>query len=812
MRKPVKIVLIAVATLLLLLVAGIVVIAAFFDPNDYKPDLVRMVQEKTQRKLAIPGTIRLSFFPKLGADLGRVTLSERQGTTEFAAVDRATLSLALLPLLSRQFVVDQIRVDGLQAKVTRFKDGSTSIDDLLPKAEETSTTPAQPEERSAVRLDIDGIRLSNARIAIDDRQKARTMELGNADLTTGKIAEGASGKLQFSADISAKNPDINGKLSIRAGYTPRWSQQHYTVTSMDTTFKGRLADFSDLSLALSGNAELWLATGRFALDRLRLSATGKRAGEAIDAQVDIPQLAITDAQIKAAKLTGNARLNAGTRTTTAQIELPSFEGTPQAFRIPAFVIDSTVKDDKLDARARLTGPLTGDIDKLLFASPGLTVNLSGKQESTAISGNISAPLSANFKTQIVSISKLVADLNLPNPGGGALQLKANGDATLDLGKKSATATLAGNLDQSRFDLRLGMSEFSPAAYTFQVGIDQIDVDRYRSKPATAKPTGAASPVPTSAPPAPAEQPLDLSALTKLRASGNLRIGALKVANIRSTNVRVDLRAGAGKLDINPINANLYGGSVAGSLSVVSASPNRFALQQTLSGVQVGPLLKDAIDKNPIEGRGNVHLDVTSRGKLVSQLKKQLAGTARLELRDGAIRGVNIAQTIRSAKAKIGELRGGESAQGGTASTDEKTDFSELSGSFRIANGIAHNEDLTIKSPLVRVSGSGDINIGEDRLDYVARTTVVSTLQGQGGPELQALKGLTVPVRLSGPFSAIGWRVDFAGMASELAKQKLEEKIGGSKDDIKARAQQSLGEEKAKARDQLKDRLKGLLGK
>jgi AsmA protein len=788
MRKPVKTVLITLATLLLLLVAGVAVIAARFDPNDYKPDLVRMVQEKYQRKLAIPGTIRLSFFPKLGADLGRVSLSERQSTAEFAAVDRATLSLALLPLLSRQFVIDQIRVDGLQAKVIRFKDGSTSIDDLLPKAEEKSTTPAQPEEQGGVRLDIDGIRLGNARIAIDDRQKARTMELRNVDLTTGKIAEGASGKLQLSADINAKNPDINGKLSIQAGYTPRWSQRHYTVTSMDTSFKGRLADFSDLSLALSGNAELWLATGRFALDRLRLSATGKRAGEAIDAQVDIPQLAITDAQIKAAKLTGNARLNAGTRTTTAHIELPSFEGTPQAFRIPALVIDSTIKDDKLDARARLSGPLTGDIDKLLFASPGLTVNLSGKQESTAISGNISMPLSANFKTQIISISKLVADLSLPNPGGGALQLKANGNATLDLGKKSATAALAGNLDQSRFDLRVGMSEFSPAAYTVEVDIDQLDVDRYRSKPVVAKPTGTVSPAP-----APAEQALDLSALSKLRAIGNLRIGALKLANIRSTNVRVDLRAGAGKIDINPFNANLYGGSVAGSLSVVSASPNRFALQQTLSSVQVGPLLKDAIGKDPIDGRGDVHLNVTSRGKLVSQLKKQLAGTARLDLRDGAIRGVNIAQAIRSAKARIGELRGSESAQGGTASTDEKTDFSELSGSFRIANGIAHNEDLTIKSPLVRVSGSGDINIGEDRLDYLARTTVVATLQGQGGPELQALKGLTVPVRLSGPFNAIGWRVDFAGMASELAKQKLDE-------------------EKAKVRDQLKDRLKGLLGK
>ena len=98
---------------------------------------------------------------------------------------------------------------------------------------------------------------------------------------------------------------------------------------------------------------------------------------------------------------------------------------------------------------------------------------------------------------------------------------------------------------------------------------------------------------------------------------------------------------------------------------------------------------------------------------------------------------------------------------------------------------------------MRVEGAGNIDIGEDRLDYLVKTTIVSTLQGQGGPELQALKGLTVPVRLSGPFTSIGYQVDFTGLAENLVRKQLDSR----KDEIKGRVE-----------DQLKGKLKGLFGR
>jgi AsmA protein len=146
------------------------------------------------------------------------------------------------------------------------------------------------------------------------------------------------------------------------------------------------------------------------------------------------------------------------------------------------------------------------------------------------------------------------------------------------------------------------------------------------------------------------------------------------------------------------------------------------------------------------------------------------------------------------KARFG-LGGG--AHSGTGSAAEFTDFSEISASFRIDHGVAHNEDLLAKTPLLRVAGSGDIDIGQGKLDYTVRATVVSTLQGQGGPELQALRGQTVPVRLVGPFSAIGYQIDYASLAKDLAQQAL----GGKAQEAKEAVKQQLG-----------NKLKGLLGK
>ena len=397
---------------------------------------------------------------------------------------------------------------------------------------------------------------------------------------------------------------------------------------------------------------------------------------------------------------------------------------------------------------------------------------------------LAGAVDADLKAGRIALTGLALDAAWPRAEGGPIQLSAKGQASAMLAKQTLDARLSGTVDQSAFDARIGMTQFSPAAYTFDVKVDRLDLDRVMAGGASA-PAGSA---------APGETAIDLTPLRDLNAQGQLAVGELRVAKMQLSKLRTALRAAAGRIELNPVAAELYGGQLGGSVALDARATPRLSLRQSLTGVQIGPMLKDALGRDSLEGRGDVNLDVAAQGGTVSALRQTLAGSARAELRDGAVRGVNVAQAIRRAKARLG-VGGGE--QAGAGSRTEKTDFSELSASFRIERGVAHNDDLLAKSPLLRITGNGDIDLGTQRVDYLVKATVVTTLQGQGGPELQSLSGKTVPVRLTGPFDTIVWRIDFEAMAKEALKQKIEARTEGAKD---------------KLREKFGDKLKGLFGK
>ena len=159
----------------------------------------------------------------------------------------------------------------------------------------------------------------------------------------------------------------------------------------------------------------------------------------------------------------------------------------------------------------------------------------------------------------------------------------------------------------------------------------------------------------------------------------------------------------------------------------------------------------------------------------------------MALRDGAIKGINLAKTLRDLKGKLG------AKQSNTADADgrEKTDFSRRRRASRIAGGVAHNDDLAMKSPFLRLGGNGDIDIGNDRLDYLAKVSVVDTAKGQEGKDLDHLKGLTVPVRLHGPFDKLAYKLELGDLIGQAAKAQVEAKKGGSQGQGRRQAQRKL---------------------
>src|SRR6185503_529450 len=144
------------------------VVAATFDPNQYKPQIVQAVKEKTQRTLRLDGNIGLAFWPSIGAKVGKASLSERAADREFAAVEEVRVSLKLLPLLSKQAVVDTVRIKGLRANIVKGKDGKLNVDDLA-GAPAGKEKPAPKGAEPGFQADIAGVEITDAAITYTDQ-------------------------------------------------------------------------------------------------------------------------------------------------------------------------------------------------------------------------------------------------------------------------------------------------------------------------------------------------------------------------------------------------------------------------------------------------------------------------------------------------------------------------------------------------------------------------------------------------------------------------------------------------------------------
>jgi len=97
----------------------------------------------------------------------------------------------------------------------------------------------------------------------------------------------------------------------------------------------------------------------------------------------------------------------------------------------------------------------------------------------------------------------------------------------------------------------------------------------------------------------------------------------------------------------------------------------------------------------------------------------------------------------------------------------------MSGSVTIRNGVVDNQDLQIKSPMLRVEGKGRVDLPKQRIDYWLNASIVETDQGQGGKDVSELKALTIPIKVSGTFAEPKFKLDLAPVTeSQRQKQSL----------------------------------------
>lgn len=739
--KAIRYTLYGLLGLITLIVIAAAVFILTFDPKQYKGDVERLVKEQTGRTLVLSDDIQMSLYPKLGVKIGPTTLTEKDGKATFVSVESAQVSVALLPLIKRQILVDGINLDGLVAHIARDKNGSFNFDDFLSKTAavepvESVEITSKDGQATNVTFDVGGITLVNATITYVDHATQQRIDIKALDLSTGQIAMQASGDVKLSAQVEAPALPINAKVTLAGQYALDIAQQTLALNNLALGLNGYAAQVQNLNLTAKTSLQANLAIPRIDLKSIEIDAAAKD---------------LFKASLRSAGLIWNN----------------------DAFTLQQFNLTANVDQPKQKFGVQFQAPeITGSTARIAIA----------KFTSTVL-------------------------VDMPDVLRQAMKIPVQGNLNFDLAKQSLQTTFAATVDDSKVNATVNLPRLSPLATRAQISIDRIDLDRYLAKPAAAPAPAAAAntaaPATSAAKPAASSSEIDLGALQSLDLQARVEIGKIKAKGLTLDDFKTDISAAKGLLRVGPHSANMSAGTIKGEISI-NAQNNQFRISETLSGIAVARLLKELGQDSRIEGTANLNMNLATQGKNTSSLVPNLSGTAQFNVADGAIRGVDIARLLRSIQGVITTGRLPE------FSPEDKTVFSELNGSLNIKQGVATNNDLMMKAPIFRVQGQGEVNLVTTHVNYQARLAVVETTQGQGGPEIEALRGVTIPVRLTGPFDNISYQIDIASLAAEIAKTRAGQAVGDKIEkaigpETTERVEKLLGPD-------LTNKLKGLFGR
>jgi len=758
--KALRITLLAIVGITVVIAAAAAIFVATFDANRYKPEIEQLVLENTGRVLTIDGDVHLTLFPNIGAEVGQATLSDKDPDQAFITFQSTNVSVELWPLLSGEVFVDGVTIDGLSATVTRDKAGAFNFADLVSgdqtaddKANQAESaaggstngsTSSSANPASSFALDIRSVTLTNANLTFNDLQNRMDWTISELNLSTGQIARQASGKLKLAAKVKSQTMALDGKLNVESDYKIDLATQRLSLNQISSQLSGNWRDLKDLTSDLKLNFEANLKDNAFAVTDLDLRGTANLAGQAIEL------------------------------TTTA----------------------SGVQSKGNDIEVKPS-----------------TLNLTIKESGRALSTELALP-TFTLTGETLAINGLDTGLSVTDPALGKEPLKvtAKGDLTLNTKAQTVATVLSGQFDGSPIKARVDVAGFDQPTITFDVALDALKLDRFGATTQAASPrseTNAAENEITdgasngrsngrSATQATQTDTIDLSALKGPNIKGKVSIGQVLSGGLREglriNQVKANVALNQGKLQVAPHSAQLFGGKLEGSL-LVDAYSNRFTLKENITGIKLDSLLMAMGQEPNVTGQGALVLDLATTGTTVASLEQNLSGNARVNLKDGSVKGIDIGKILNNVRSMLGKAP----TQQGSGSG--QTAFTELTASATIAKGIATNKDLSVKAPLFRLEGAGTINIPDSSLNYLAKVAVVETSEGQGGKDLAALKGVTVPIRISGQFDDPKYSVDVASLAAELAKSKLGDQLGDRARDEINKVAPGLG-----------DAIKGLFGR
>lgn len=570
--------------LLLIIVALGFALTHLFDPNDYKDEIRQIARDKAHIELTLNGDIGWSLFPWLGLELHEASVATLTTPTQpFADLQMLGLSVRVLPLLRREVQMSDVRVEGLNLRLNRDKQGHGNWEDIGKTAADPSTTTNAPAVTEAatppkaekppqpIRLDIDSLTINNARVEYNDEQTGKQFSAESIQLSAGAVHDGASIPVKLTAFLGSNQPvmrvktELNGNLRIqRALKRYQFEDMKLSGEATGEPLQGKTVTFAtqgQLLLDLSANIAEWTGL-KLSLNQLR--ALGELKANNLD---KTPQIsgAVSIAQFDLARFLdsiGNP-LPAMAEGSLSKVELVSrLQGTPTSVALE-------------DLNLKLDGStFTGRLAVEDFAKQSLRVQLKGDTFN--------------------------ADHYLPAKSEAANSAAAARQAEVQSNEAGAMAA--------------GGTTPLPDAPT----------------------KGAWS----------NDKLLPLTRLRSLDVNADLSFGQLTLSKLPIQNATLKASGIGGQLKLDTLSGGLYDGTFLanGTLDVRQDIPV-LALQTHIKQVPVERILQAQGQNPPVKGQITLDSNLSGRGNSQKALIDSLNGTASFVINNGVLLNANLEQQL-----------------------------------------------------------------------------------------------------------------------------------------------------------------------
>ncbi|SDW68804.1 AsmA protein [Ruegeria halocynthiae] len=278
-------------------------------------------------------------------------------------------------------------------------------------------------------------------------------------------------------------------------------------------------------------------------------------------------------------------------------------------------------------------------------------------------------------------------------------------------------------------------------------------------------------------------PIDASFLALANGTIRLQANSIAVPGMRfgKSDLTLGLDRSRAVLKMHP--ASLFSGQLNGQ--VVANNRNGLSVGGNLKAdnIDIKEALETLGDIKRLSGTGSGNIEFLGVGQSENQIMRSLSGKGNIEVGKGVISGLD-----------LDNLMGRGKGSGGT------TVFNSLTASFTIQNGDLNNKDLLMKLDNFRADGTGRIGLGARDIDYLFTPVALRANSGQG---------ISVPVRIKGPWSNPSIKPDLTKVIEAAAEGKVKE----LEDDAKKQVLEKVGKEldtTVTDTDQIEDALKDKL--